>query len=214
MSYSNTKLGKALKGSKHWIQEYINTPLLTKELNEKIEFQNIEWISPLEKDNYREYSSLKGLKRKDLYLDKLDNKKIWPTGRMPQWDAIGIVGNDLILVEAKAHVEEIYSKMSGIDEQRKKYIEDLFGKINLNKYYQIANRIVVSKNLNQYYIDNELPNRVTLIFIYFLNDNTLSPNYKKDRLSFEEALDKINKEINYKNKYDNVKIILLDVGNK
>ena len=62
--------------------------------------------------------------------------------------------------------------------------------------------------------ENLCPWDSTIFYLYFLNDNTLSSKYKKDRLSFEKALDEINKEIKYKNKYDNVKTIIIDVGNK
>ena len=108
--------------------------------------------------------------------------KFWPqTGNVPNWDAVGLLesnsGVEYILVEAKAHVEEIQSscgarEQGGLDAIRKA----LDAAINANgltvsveswlkPYYQYANRLAHLHFLLQH----DTPAR--LLFIYFCGDD-------------------------------------------
>jgi hypothetical protein len=108
--------------------------------------------------------------------------KFWPqTGNVPNWDAVGLLesnsGGEYLLVEAKAHVEELQSSCSaskngGLDMIRKAL--DATIKANgytaavedwLSPYYQYANRLVHLDFLLQH----NIPAR--LVFIYFCGDN-------------------------------------------
>jgi hypothetical protein len=108
--------------------------------------------------------------------------KFWPqTGNVPNWDAVGRLesnsGVEYLLVEAKAHVEELKSSCSaskngGLDMIRKALdatiratgltadAEDW-----LSPYYQYANRLAHLHFLTQH----SIPAR--LVFIYFCGDN-------------------------------------------
>jgi hypothetical protein len=108
--------------------------------------------------------------------------KFWPqTGNVPNWDAVGLLesnsGVEYLLVEAKAHVEELQSSCSasengGLDMIRKAL--DATIKANgytaaaedwLSPYYQYANRLA---HLN-FLLRHDIP--VHLVFIYFCGDN-------------------------------------------
>ena len=71
--------------------------------------ESIRWVSPLEDDDYAEYRDedfLKLLGRADLTAAL---SRFWPS-RGPQWDALALTdSDDLLLVEAKAHVAEMCS---------------------------------------------------------------------------------------------------------
>lgn len=108
--------------------------------------------------------------------------EFWPqTGNVPNWDAIGRLESqsctEYLLVEAKAHVEELQSscsasKKGGLDMIR----EALYATIKasgfakdvenwLNPYYQYSNRLA---NLH-FLLEHDVPAR--LVFIYFCGDN-------------------------------------------
>ena len=105
----------------------------------------------------------------------------WPqTGNVPNWDAIGkivgITGEEWLLVEAKAHIEELESKCGakehgGLPTIRKAFqttIEQLGIKTDvaswLEPYYQYANRLAVLSFLHSQKITARLLN------IYFVGD--------------------------------------------
>jgi hypothetical protein len=113
---------------------------------------------------------------------KSDWLKFWPqTGNVPNWDAVGRLesnsDNEYLLVEAKAHVEELHSscgasKKGGLDTIR----TALEGTIKasgstadvddwLSPYYQYANRLAHLHFL----LKHNVPAR--LVFIYFCGDN-------------------------------------------
>jgi len=120
------------------------------------------------------------------FVDSADIKsawvKFWPqTGNVPNWDAVGLLESnsrvEYLLVEAKAHIEELQSSCSasengGLDMIRKALEETI--KANgfsanvedwLSPYYQYANRLA---HLN-FFLQHDIPAR--LVFIYFLGDD-------------------------------------------
>ena len=100
--------------------------------------------------------------------------KYWPSPNNAQnWDAICKIDNEWILIEAKAHKDEMNSD-SKASEKSKIFISDRFDKIKTkygitsqndwNKnYYQKANRILFF----EYLMDNNI--RARLLFVYFVN---------------------------------------------
>ncbi len=198
---SNLSNGIGRKRSKLWTGFLINFKkgkLLTdeiKKIDEKI--NNIDWISPIIDDEFKEYKLNQAQILKKLQIKKED-LKFWPDGG-PQWDAIGIANdNTIILVEAKGNKQETKTKCtaSAYKDPKKAsekatdnllLIENAFLKIindckydesNLNmwfdEYYQLANRLVFLHNLN------EKGYSVKLVLLNIANDFT----YKK--VSFEE----------------------------
>ena len=69
----------------------------------------ITWLSPLEGDafaEYRDYSFLTLIGHPELGVALAD---FWPE-QGPQWDALGRTDSgEIILVEAKAHIDEMFS---------------------------------------------------------------------------------------------------------
>ena len=189
---SNTSKGKGEKGSKFWIQILVNTgdgKVLSNEIKKlDSSIEDISWISPLEKDEYEEYKL-----NSSKIIDKLGiNKKdmdFWPQNQ-PQWDAIGIVencdkeNNTIILVEAKAHVQEMNSACTAKDEKSIEIIEkavretwenlsagnNFDREVWMEKYYQLGNRLAFLYKLK------EKGYNVKLVLLNVVND----PTYKKN----------------------------------
>ena len=160
-----TNYGRAKKGSRRHIQDYVNdkvdllNALILGASTSLMAFGTYElnWKSPLRNDpsgkDYLEY--------RDGYLEPLglaDRKdkltKFWPKNG-PQWDALAVAkgreGDGYILVEAKAHPEELYSAIKAsspasldlIDNSiaRTKRFMQANGADWTKKHYQLANRL-------------------------------------------------------------------------
>lgn len=79
----------------------------------KIHEPQLRWVSPLEKDGFREYKDADFLDAIGLSALGPLLKQFWPD-RGPHWDGLAIVERrsgdfGVLLVEAKAHTEEIKS---------------------------------------------------------------------------------------------------------
>lgn len=177
---SNTSKGKAIKGSKYWIQEIINSNL-KQDLDQKIGLGAITWLSPLKRENYVEYKLNQEVIMNKLNLNKQDFS-FWPSNQ-PQWDAIGVVGETIILVEAKAHINELHSNMSVIAPKSKELIlksmKEVFDELACSSetdfkswitgYYQLGNRLTFLKMLTKRY-----NKKLKLVLLNIVND----PTYK------------------------------------
>lgn len=185
---SNTSKGIGKKGSKYWMQVLVSLDegkILTEEIQKKDStIGNITWISPLKEYDYEEYKlnnnnpnlSVLGICKKDM--------DFWPNGQ-PQWDAIGYVSSEpktIILVEAKAHLNEMNSSCTAKSDESKKLIENTlketyenlthdkskkFDKdIWMGKYYQLGNRLAFLNKLK------EKGYNVKLVLLNIVNDPT------------------------------------------
>ncbi|WP_238860172.1 hypothetical protein [Clostridium sp. YIM B02569] len=185
---SNTSKGEGKKGSKYWMQLLANLEGgkgLTKEIQKKDStIGNITWISPLKEYNYEEYKlnnnspnlSVLGICKKDM--------DFWPAGQ-PQWDAIGFVESEpktIILVEAKAHLDEMNSSCTAKSDESKELIEITLEEIYKNlshnkdkkfdkyiwmeKHYQLGNRLAFLYKLKEKGYD------VKLVLLNIVNDPT------------------------------------------
>jgi hypothetical protein len=73
----------------------------------------IEWVSPLERDDYAEYSDAEFLDCLGVGHAREKLRDFWPVGG-PHWDALARTSSGRpIMVEAKAHVAELLSGPSG-----------------------------------------------------------------------------------------------------
>jgi hypothetical protein len=144
------------RGSLKWIQRAVNLKPLT--LDRPIaELTGISlpitWLSPLASDDYAEYRDDDFLRRIGAapYLArKLES--YWPR-RGPQWDALGkSASGDVFLVEAKAHVKEIFSSGTQATEGSRAMIERALSETAeflgakpraawSDTFYQLANRL-------------------------------------------------------------------------
>ena len=143
------------RGSLKWIQCAVNRSyavidaLLLPSIPEASE---IEWRSPLSSDDFAEY-------RDRAFLERIGHVELadalaayWPA-RGPQWDALGRTDTgEVILVEAKAHIDEIFSSGSQASRESLKRIADAFEETMLvfgakpvidwvGPLYQMANRL-------------------------------------------------------------------------
>ncbi len=185
------------KGSQKDIQILINEfpEIIQNELKEK---DQITWVSPLKKDKYREYWDSRFLK--ELGLDKIPYKlkEFWPRGGA-HWDALGKTKDKVFLVEAKAHITEQKSGPSKAkaNESRiliSKSLNEVKSFLGVDKtfdwmqsdYYQYANRVA-----HLYFL--RICNKINahLLFVYFLNDNTVTP--VKSKKEWETEIKQVHK---------------------
>ncbi|MCF7875195.1 MAG: hypothetical protein K9L87_04900 [Candidatus Omnitrophica bacterium] len=199
--------GIAYKLSQLQIQYLINCRKsnLGKKLEEKGIKGRIKWVSPIPKDNFKEYGGQNFLKQLRLDYLKDELKKFWPS-RSPQWDALGLLkgGEEgYILVEAKSHIGEINKRgTSSTNEANKDKIREsilntrkrlLNSKDNYKEnwkkeYYQIINRICFQNFLKEN-IKKHSPKKVYLLFIYFINDPEKEASQEQWKYKLKEIKD-------------------------
>ncbi len=188
------------------------------QLNRAVEGQTggrvVDWLDfAFSRDGKRD-SEWKGVD----FLDSAPDVKsawltFWPqTGNVPNWDAVGRLesnsGTEYLLVEAKAHVEELQSscgasEKGGLD-TIKKALETTIAAYGftaelkhwLSPFYQYANRLTHLHFLLQHGV----PAR--LVFIYFCGDNWgekqingKSPVCPKESKDWEAHLKKVHKHL-------------------
>ncbi len=190
---SNTSIGRGEKGSKFWIQTLVNLDegrALTKAIqNQDSEIGDIKWQSPLPKAEHKELKGeYKELKTEDIGI--IDKKDIdfWPSNG-PWWDGVGMSKDTIILVEAKAHINETLTKCSATSKESiskiktsmKEVYNELSNSLGLydeniwfKKYYQIANRLTFLVKLKQKGF------KVKLVLLNIVDDPTHIKTSKED----------------------------------
>ncbi|MBA7576653.1 hypothetical protein ES708_18494 [subsurface metagenome] len=170
-------------GSLKDLQVAINAKMkyLNAEISKVIGKQmKINWRSPLKADNYAEYRDEEFLKKLDI-LNKIKYPLInfWPDNG-PQWDALGVSEDEIILVEAKANIPEMVSSGTGAKnpqsikkirnslDEVKKYLSVSDSIDWTGTFYQYVNRIA-----HLYYLREKNQIKAHLLFIYFINDITV-----------------------------------------
>jgi len=147
----------------------------------------IDWRSPLQTDDYAEYRDEDFL----IMLGALNRIKyplidFWPK-KGPQWDALGVSGDEIILVEAKANIPEMVSPGTGAEnpqsiEKIKNSLDEVKEYLSVSDsidwtgtFYQYVNRIA-----HLYYLREKNDIKAHLLFIYFINDVTVHGPKTKD----------------------------------
>ena len=142
------------RGSLKWIQQAVNQKWTSLEepILRATGGQSLAWLSPLADDRFAEYRDAAFLERLDLSHLSGELAKFWPR-RGPQWDALGRSDSGaIILVEAKAHVQEFCTPPSGARDKSRALIanrllevaDDLGasgGSTWCDVFYQLANRL-------------------------------------------------------------------------
>ncbi len=167
------------RGSQKWVQQFVNERpgaldgLVLKHIPNS---SGIEWLSPLASDNFAEYRDGAFLERlgiSDLAGELAD---FWPT-RGPQWDALGRTDKgDLLLVEAKAHISEVYSPRIQAGDISRRKIEGAFRRTIASLgakpcapwtdvFYQYANRLA-----HLHFLRTMQGRSAWLVFVYFVGD--------------------------------------------
>jgi hypothetical protein len=164
----------ALKGSQRWIQRLVNDA--PDRLNQAIGIGHIHWRSPVADDDFAEYRDGAFLARLNVSPERRPLSAFWPTGG-PQWDALGVAASgEAVLVEAKAHVNELYSPASAASESSLARIQlslrecrralGVRDEYDWSKQcYQYANRLAHAHWLEAL---NGVP--VRLVFLYLIGD--------------------------------------------
>ncbi len=147
----------AKRGSQKWLQTLVNEhpELVNRHLRGYLdlsEAESVHWLSPLESDDYAEYSDQDFIAKLGVSLDEVSLKSFWPRSG-PVWDGLARTDRgDLILVEAKAHIPELVSTPTGARGKSLVKIQESLDKTKLfygsrsggdwaTCFYQYANRL-------------------------------------------------------------------------
>lgn len=178
---------RAPKGSQKWLQTLVNECLVNEcpemlllpsgKLQSKP--SDIQWLSPLQSDEYAEYGDQCAIDRLGIKLKRCQLEQFWPK-RGPRWDGLAkTFDGKIILVEAKSRTKEMEGKGSKSQNQNSiQTIDDSLHKTRqfLNadsgaaawidsSYYQYANRLA-----HLYFLAELNGIDAYLMMIYFLND--------------------------------------------
>ena len=168
------------KGSLRWIQCLVNErpELVEDELRGAVQSTaRIEWVSPLVDEDLAEYRDEEAVSRLGLELSVRPLRDFWPS-RGPQWDALARSGEKAILVEAKAHVPEMFSGACGAEseasrrmirealEETKRWLGAKPGLDWMERFYQYGNRLA-----HLYFLREVNQVDAHLVFVNFLGDH-------------------------------------------
>lgn len=167
------------KRSEHWLRVMVNDhPDYLNDLISKAfgwGAMGIEWRSPLRNDDYAEYYDQEFLERLGVNDLLMPLNEFWPKSG-PRWDGLACTADGkLILVEAKAHIEEAVdyrSKASANSLSRiEKRLDEAKAAFRANPdapwyspFYQMANRLA-----HLYYLADINKKDTYLVFVYFAN---------------------------------------------
>ncbi|GAB5463045.1 hypothetical protein [Hoeflea alexandrii] len=160
------------RGSLKWIQRAVqDRPFVL----EHPSIGAVEWLSPLAADNFAEYRDEAFLDRVGLSPLSVVLDDFWPK-RGPQWDALGVAEKSVVvLVEAKAHLDELFSSFKAGETSRHRIESSLSvvrtalkaqdGADWTRRFYQYANRLAHLWLLRSNGVD------ARLLLVGFLNDH-------------------------------------------
>ncbi|HEX4295078.1 MAG TPA: hypothetical protein VHZ29_13170 [Rhizomicrobium sp.] len=145
---------RGTRGSLKWIQQAVNSHphVLDSAILPRLQgAKSISWLSPLAEDAFAEYRDGDFLKRVGIARLVGDLAEFWPR-HGPQWDALATSDRaDVLLIEAKAHVDEICSPGTAARAMSRRRIEDSLARTATamkadpkaawtGAFYQLANR--------------------------------------------------------------------------
>ncbi len=207
----------ATRGSQYWLQQAVNNypRSLDEQLRSPMQLaagDSITWLSPMALDDFAEYRDETFLERTSLRLRKRQLQSFWPSGG-PVWDGLATTTrNDVILVEAKAHISELVSSCQAAKTSRHRIRNSLnetaayFGaKLTdswTQRYYQYANRLAFLYLLRCL---NHFP--TWLVFVYFVGD--LEMNGPNSILQWQSAIETVHARLGIRS--EQLKPYVLDV---
>jgi hypothetical protein len=173
-----------MRGSLHWMQRFVNER--PAELSDAVVTASggriegpIEWISPLESDDFAEYRDQSFLDRLGVSPSVVPLEEFWPR-RGAQWDALGRDGRGCpVLVEAKGSIGELISSPSAAGEsalplirnsleQTAQHLRASSGTDWTRTFYQYTNRLA-----HLYFLHELNGIKSWLVFLYFVGDETI-----------------------------------------
>lgn len=169
------------KGSLAWMQVLVNRypEMLNAAVGNVtgIDPAVIDWVSPLADDDFAEYRDQGFLERLGIELTRHSLSAFWPS-LGPQWDALARTRSSVILLEAKAHLNELKSTCAAGEASMAK-IHNSFNLVKVGvgaardsvwttPFYQYANRLA------HLYLLRELNDiDAKLVMLCFLNDREM-----------------------------------------
>ena len=174
----------ALRGSQRWLQIAVNRcpDVVDGAISRAIglrQDETIEWLSPLESEDFIEYRDQAFLERLGINPRHRQLSDFWPR-RGPVWDGLAqtSAGRSLI-IEAKANLPEFDSNPTGasgrslseiresLDETRS-FLRVTSGTDWTRCFYQYANRLA-----HLYFLRELNAIDAVLVFVYFTGDTTV-----------------------------------------
>lgn len=168
----------ATKGSQHWLQKLIATA--PQRLDEAIGLGALEWLSPLESDDFAQYCDAAFLDRLGVELTERPLDTFLPAGG-PAWHGLARTPwGASILVEARSHPAELSSACAADTPQSLALIESALRETKeafeveadvdwCADHYQYANRLAHAYLM---YELNAVPTE--LAFVYFVGDSEMN----------------------------------------
>ena len=170
---------------------------LSKILNKQIK---LDWLSPLSNDEFAEYVDQSFIERLGITNTIIHHlNHFWPNGGA-HWDGLAKYEDTVFMMEAKAHISEQKIESTGASQKSLKLIEESLQNtkdfLNVtadiswcrDNYYQYANRIA-----HLYYLRELNHIDAHLLFIYFLNDSSVSEN--ETQKDWEKAINSVYKSL-------------------
>jgi hypothetical protein len=164
--------------SEHWLRLAVSQHegALSERVRAALGFEEtdtIEWRSPVQSDGFAEYFDQEFLDRLGLRDLDVPLKEFWPIGG-PRWDGLArTTSGKVILVEAKAYIEEAVDYKSKASQESMTRISSALAdaksayraSVHANweqPFYQCANRLA-----HLYYLRRLNKREAFLLFIYF-----------------------------------------------
>ncbi len=217
--------GRASKGSRRQLQDYVNQEerVLSDAILETISPRvlelggHIRWLSPLKSEDYREYRDNEFMTSVGCGHLCSELASFWPA-LGPSWDALGVIHYsnndilpDILLVEAKSHVKEVYgSGCHAVGASREKIIRSLQATKQwcgatdaadwLGPLYQSANRLA-----HLYFLLERIKRPAWLVNVYFCGD----PFCPTDREQWEQEVENLKIQLGFKEPVKNLLSLFL-----
>ena len=172
----------ATKGSQSWMQQCVKRKHqpLEQAIAQAVgrPGSEVEWKSPLP-PSYREARDGKVFELLGIQPTRRALKDFWPQ-RGSVWDALAVVDDQYILIEAKAHIPELISGgskaagsslqtiVSSLNQTRKSLAPKSRVNWAMSPFFQYANRLAFLQFLRE---DNRIP--AHLVFLYFTHDEIM-----------------------------------------
>ncbi len=179
-------MSRKVRGSQKWLRILVNCcpELLNDQILSRLNppANEICWRSPLKDDGYVEYKDKAFIESLKISLDEMPLECFWPQSG-PRWDGLGVTDKEeVLLVEAKAHVRELCSPMRACNEISINRIKDSMSETRefmraekradwTRPFYQYANHLA---HLYFLHVLNKV--NAYLVNVYFMKDEDM----KKD----------------------------------
>jgi hypothetical protein len=167
--------GAARRGSQKWLQRFV---AYAPDVLRPAGLLPLTWVSPIAETRFREYSDGAFLDVLGLGHLKPELADFWPRGGAV-WDGLALSGGIPVLVEAKAHVAEVFSSPCAAEAESSRQriaaslaaCKSALGADDRSEwtrcFYQYANRLAHLWWLHQHGI------RAHLLFVNFVGDDDM-----------------------------------------